>query len=92
MHTVFLRQEPAGSSKKKDFLVRVSDGVRVPDGCAFFKNNLRELFDDWLLHGEKSYTNKGNIRAVSKTTLCDMVVEAWKKISEDLIIKSFKCT
>ena len=38
--TVKLRQLRARTLMKNDFLMRVPDGVRVPDGCAFFKQIL----------------------------------------------------
>ena len=55
-----------------------------------FKSKLRELYDDWLEFGEKTYTKHGNIRAPSKVTICDMVLEAWESISQELIEKSFR--
>ena len=56
-----------------------------------FKGSLRDQYDEWLRVGEKTYTAAGNVRAVSKTVLCDMVVKAWRSLSADLIIKSFVC-
>ena len=40
--------------------------------------------------GAKSYTPKGNIRAANKTVLFDWVAKAWKSVSSDLIIRSFR--
>ena len=37
-----------------------------------------------------TYTKGGNLRAPSKTQLCDMVVKAWETISPDMVVKSFK--
>ena len=53
--------------------------------------SLRDQYDEWLRVGEKTYTAAGNVRAVSKTILCDIVVKAWQSLSADLIIKSFVC-
>ena len=43
-------------------------------------------------NGANSYTpyTQGNIRATSKTVLCDWAVKEWKSLSSDLIIKSFR--
>ena len=79
------------------------DTAVIPGGCTGliqapdvswnrpFKSHLRNQYDEWLLSGEKTYTAAGNLRAVSKTTLCDMVVKAWESISSTLIVKSFQC-
>ena len=56
-----------------------------------FKSSLREQYDYWLDHGKKSFTASGNMRAVSKSVLCDMVVEAWVSLTPDLIKRSFEC-
>ena len=55
-----------------------------------FKASIVESFNDWVANGKKSYTPKGNIRAASKTLLCDWVVKACKSLSPDLIRKSFR--
>ena len=79
------------------------DTAVIPGGCTGliqapdvswnrpFKSHLRNQYDEWLLSGEKTYTAAGNLRVVSKTTLCDMVVKAWESISSTLIVKSFQC-
>ena len=66
--------------------------IQAPDFSwnKLFKSSIVESFDDWVANGEKSYTPKGNIRAASKTLLCDRVVKAWKSLSPDLIRKSFR--
>jgi hypothetical protein len=79
------------------------DCAIIPSGCTGliqapdvswnkpFKASIREQYDDWLANGEKTYTAAGNMRAVSKTKLCDMVVKAWRSLSVDLIANSFEC-
>ena len=57
-----------------------------------FKAKLRELYGKWLEHGNHTFTKHGNIRAVSKNDLCDMVLQAWNHVSEEIIIKSFFAT
>ena len=65
--------------------------IQVPDVSwnKPFKKSIVESYDHWVENGAKSYTPKGNIRAASKTVLCDWVVKAWKSLSSDLIIKSY---
>ena len=91
--------EAVGDSRRR----RKVDTAVIPGGCTGliqapdvswnrpFKSHLRNQYDEWLLSGEKTYTAAGNLRAVSKTTLCDMVVKAWESISSTLIVKSFQC-
>ena len=43
-----------------------------------------------MLHGEKSYTKSGNMRAPSMEVYLKWIVDAWDQLSKDLIIKSFK--
>ena len=39
---------------------------------------------------QHSYTKGGNIRAPTKTQICNMVVSAWNSIPEEMVLKSFK--
>ena len=41
--------------------------------------------------GEKSYTQAGNIRAPSKLQGLEWVKKAWESVSQDIVIKSFRC-
>ena len=75
--------------------------VVIPGGCTKylqtfddlankpFKASIMEQYDQWMEHGEKSYTRYGNMKAVSKTTMCDWVVKAWAGIDKELVKKSF---
>ena len=54
-----------------------------------FKQHLRDGWDTWMNLGEKSLTKAGNVRAMDKAQLCDLVVQAWTKVSPELIKKSF---
>ena len=56
-----------------------------------FKAKLVSLYDEWLEHGDKTYTKHNNVRAPSKIQLVEMVLTAWKSISEDTICTSFFC-
>uniref|UniRef100_A0A914HTV8 Uncharacterized protein n=1 Tax=Globodera rostochiensis TaxID=31243 RepID=A0A914HTV8_GLORO len=44
---------------------RPNDQIQVPDVSwnAPFKNTIRELHSDWMLHGDKPTTSGGNLRA-----------------------------
>ena len=43
-----------------------------------------------MLHGEKSYTKSGNMRAPSMEVYLKWIVDAWDQLPKDLTIKSFK--
>ena len=43
-----------------------------------------------MANAPKTFTKAGNVRAPSRATLCDFVVEAWQSISPELIQKSFR--
>lgn len=47
------------------------------------------MYDQWLDSGKQTTTAKGNVRAPSRTDICDMVSEAWGELSEEMIKKSF---
>lgn len=57
-----------------------------------FKKNMRELWNDWMIHGEKTFTNSGNLKAPSLSMLCEFVIKAWDKVKTESVIKSFKKT
>ena len=52
---------------------------------------LSEQYDEWLHTGEKTYTAAGNVRAIMKRVLCDMIVTAWQSRHSDLIINTLVC-
>jgi hypothetical protein len=51
---------------------------------------LIQLFDDWMMHGDKSFTKDGNPRPPAIEVYLDWVVTAWNSISTDVIVDSFK--
>ena len=77
------------------------DMIVIPGGCTKFLQTLdvsankpfkaavMEQFDEWMDKGKKSYTRHGNLRAASKTTMCDWVVKAWSGIGTELVKKNF---
>ena len=74
----------------------------IPGGCTSklqtldvcinhpFKVYLEEDFDLFMEDSSKhTFTKAGNMRAPSKMQLCDMVVNSWNRISNDIVEKSF---
>ena len=56
-----------------------------------FKEAYKELYGEWTATGEKSYTQAGNIHAPSKLQCLEWVKKAWESVSQDIVIKSFRC-
>ena len=88
------------SDATKDLLKQMKiDVIVVPGGCTKFlqtldvscnkpfKAAIEDSYDNWMQHGEKTFTKNGNIRAATKTTLCEWVLDAWKGIDATLIKK-----
>ena len=55
-----------------------------------FKAAYRELYNEWIANGEKSYTAAGNVRAPDKLLCLRWVKKAWEKVSREVIVKSFR--
>ena len=78
------------------------DTIIVPGGCTKFiqaadvncnkptKKNLGEMYEKWLAESKHELTAQGNMRAPSRRQMVTWVLEAWKKLPDDLIRKSFK--
>lgn len=75
----------------------------IPGGCTkyiqapdvswnkIFKDKVREEYDSWMAtDGNKEYTKGGNLKPASKSTVIGWVLNAWKKVPRDVIVKSFK--
>uniref|UniRef100_A0A914HJW5 DDE-1 domain-containing protein n=1 Tax=Globodera rostochiensis TaxID=31243 RepID=A0A914HJW5_GLORO len=74
----------------------------VPGGCtkfvqaadvswnAPFKAKIRQQYEDWMLHGEKTTTSSGNTRAAPMNIYLNWIYEAWEGIPKENISKSFK--
>ena len=57
-----------------------------------FKTTMRELWNKWMMNGEKELTKAGNLKRPDLVTVCSWIVEAWDRIPSDMVIKSFlKC-
>jgi hypothetical protein len=55
-----------------------------------FKSAYRELYNQWMVSGEHSFTSAGNMRAPTKMTCLEWVVKAWEAVTTEVIINSFK--
>ena len=78
------------------------DSAIIPGGCtkfiqapdvswnAPFKSKIRQLYEDWMLHGEKEATSGGNPRPPSMDIYLQWIVAAWDALPVQLIKKSFK--
>ena len=79
------------------------DMAVIPAGCtgliqaadvswnAPFKSHMRELYDNWMSEGAKTYTAAGNIRAPTKATVALWVKQAWARLKPEIIAKSLRC-
>ena len=56
---------------------------------SYVQDRLRQLYNDWLDSDNQTYTKAGNVRAPSRTEICEMVIQAWGSIPEEMIAKSF---
>ena len=55
-----------------------------------FKDGLHKCWNEWMVSGDHTFTNAGNMRAASLTTVCEWVVKSWENINTESIQKSFK--
>ncbi len=55
-----------------------------------FKSAYRDLYNEWMSSGEKSFTSSGNLRAPDKVTCVEWVKKAWSTVTTDVIVNSFK--
>uniref|UniRef100_A0A914NL75 DDE-1 domain-containing protein n=3 Tax=Meloidogyne TaxID=189290 RepID=A0A914NL75_MELIC len=64
----------------------------MADVCwnAPFKAKIRQSYEDWMLHGEKETTSKGNVKAPPMLVYLSWIAEAWENLSEEMIANSFK--
>lgn len=55
-----------------------------------FKDNLRKEWHIWMANGGAGQTAGGNLRRAKFSDVCGWVKRSWEKISDDIIINSFK--
>lgn len=68
--------------------------LQAPDVCwnKTFKAHYVQLYEEWVNSVGCTFENRtisGNPRPPSKLVLCQWVVEAWKLVPKELIVKSF---
>ena len=78
------------------------DPVIIPGGCTKFiqapdvswnkpmKEYMREMYDEWPVKSEHELTPQGNMRPPSRQQMILWILAAWKKLSAETILKSFK--
>ncbi|EFO94061.1 hypothetical protein CRE_27869 [Caenorhabditis remanei] len=54
-----------------------------------FKAKIRNQYEDWMMHAEKSYTASGNMRSPPMDIYLQWIVSAWNDLPRELIEKSF---
>jgi hypothetical protein len=54
-----------------------------------FKSKLRDLYYEWMIHGEKPTTSTGNLKEPPMDVYLEWVQTAWESLSKDMIAKSF---
>ena len=72
---------PGGCTK---FLQPLDVSINKP-----FKSFFREYCDEWYRKGDFEYSKGGIIKPASRKLQVKWVVESWKKIEKDIIVKSF---
>ncbi|KAJ0391615.1 hypothetical protein ATCC90586_011182 [Pythium insidiosum] len=55
-----------------------------------FKDKIVEKIDEWKRAGVFEYTRGGNVRPPAPTVVSTWVKDAWKGVTDDLVIKSFE--
>lgn len=55
-----------------------------------FKDNLRKEWHLWMASGGAGQTANGNLRRAKISDVCGWVKRSWDKISDDIIIESFR--
>uniref|UniRef100_A0A914E307 DDE-1 domain-containing protein n=1 Tax=Acrobeloides nanus TaxID=290746 RepID=A0A914E307_9BILA len=76
------REESDGSNSESN----------AADVCwnAPFKAKIRQLYNDWMMHGEKEVTKGGNPKSAPMAEYLQWIVDAWDSLPKELISKSFK--
>jgi hypothetical protein len=54
-----------------------------------FKAELRKLWESWMCHREKSFTNTSRMRRASYQIVVQWVKDAWNTIPDRIIISGF---
>ena len=54
------------------------------------KQRIKEMYDEWWLSEEQTYTAQGNVRAPDFVTVVGWILDAWEEITSEMIRHSFK--
>ena len=54
------------------------------------KQRIKEMYDEWWLSEEQTYTAQGNVRAPDFVTVVGWILDAWEEITPEMIRHSFK--
>ena len=57
-----------------------------------FKDNIRQVYGDWVTNGNKEKTPSRKVRHPSLELKCSWMIQSWTLITRDIISKSFKKT
>lgn len=57
-----------------------------------FKAEFRRLYSEWMAAGHHEKTPTGRLRRASLQLVCSWILNAWRAVSADIIVKSFKVT
>ena len=55
-----------------------------------FKHNTRNLWNEWMMNGQKEYNKAGKIKAPTRQQVVQWTVESWGFITKDSIINRFR--
>ena len=55
------------------------------------KDQLREMYDQWMDEGPHTYTKESNMRGPPLKQIVQWILKAWSDLDKEIIIKSFRC-
>jgi len=55
-----------------------------------FKNIIRNLWEDWMINGYKTFTKGGNMKKASYNEVCHWIVKSWDMITPQCIKNGFR--
>ncbi|CAG8817754.1 18508_t:CDS:2 [Gigaspora margarita] len=82
----------AKQTKDKSKKLEIENMCQPLDVCINkpFKDKLHKYWHIWVANGGNGITKKRNLKRADLKPVCDWVLKAWKDISEDIIIRTFK--
>ena len=55
-----------------------------------FKENVRDEWNSWMMHGKKSFTKGEGMCAAFLYILCEFVIKSWGNVKTESAVRSFK--